>query len=374
MKFNINSKEFDKVLSKVALAIPARTVLPVLYNVLIDIKDNVLSITASDNENTIKAVFPVNSESDMSLLLPGKLLTELVRNLPDSALTFEKVDDSLLKITSENGEYDLNYLPASEYPQVPEFSDFADADKITLSPANLKRIIHLTTFAASKDPVKLSLTGVLFDMTTEGTNFVATDGHKLVQLFSPVLVPEKSGDMIIPEKTLNLLAKIMDLGDVEIFHIGKDKVLFRMENIQLISRLIKQNYPDYRNVIPAENNNIATLSKDNLLSTVKRVSVVSSQSMVDQVKFVFTRDNLEITVQDISSGSKATENMMIDYVGQDLTIGFKSSHLIDILSHMEGDKITVHMDTPTRAVLIKPVELKEGETLLMLSMPIRLNY
>ncbi len=373
MKFNINSKEFDKVLSKVALALPARTVTPILYNVLIDIRDNVLSIKASDNENTIKAEFPVNSESDMSMLLPGKLLTDLVRNLPDSALTFEKVDDRLLKITSDNGEYDLNYLPGSEYPPVPEFANLADADKIVMSPANLKRIIHLTTFAASKDPVKQSLTGVLFDMTSDGTNFVATDGHKLVQLFSPVLVPEKTSDIIIPEKTLGLLSKIMDLGDVEIFHHGKEKVLFRMDNIHLISRMIKQNYPDYRNVIPTENHNIATLRKETLLTTVKRVSVVSSASMVDQVKFVFTRDNLEISVQDISSGSKATENIQINYIGQELTIGFKSSHLVDILSHMEGDNITMHMDTPTRAVLIKPVELKEGETLLMLSMPVRLN-
>ena len=375
MVFKVNSKQLEKLLAKIIPAIPTRTPMPILENFLMEINSGLLTIYATDLEISLKSSLTVVAEEDINLVVPAKLLFDIVKSLGDTDITFEATTNGKLNIKTQSGEYSLSYLEADEYPEIPAFpqnTEDENINELNLSGSELKDAFDLTAFAMSKEEMRPAMMGVLLKFNTEGLRFVATDGHRLVNLLKTNIQNGVEGQYIIPERAITVLLKILGDEQTQIF-ISNTHVSFKLSDIELITRLIGQKYPDYESVIPLENEFELKLNTKELHSTIKRM-MLFSPSNSRRVKFTISENNLEISAEDLDQGSHAQENIMCEYSGDSLEIGFNSAYVSDVLGHLSSEKeVIFKLHSPTKAVIVNPVDQKENQDLMMLLMPVRLN-
>ena len=378
MEFKVNSKELEKLLNRVFPAVPTRTPMPVLENFVFEINDNLLTVSASDLEISLKSSLGVVADGNLSILVPAKLLYDIVRTLHDTTINFEVADHKKLTITTDKGEYILSYTDIGDYPEIPSFpenesfEDDPDYGQISLKSEDLKYALEKTSFAVSKEEMRPAMMGLLFEFTPDGLRFVATDGHRLVNLLLKSAAVENQSRYIVPEKAINVLLKILNEGEFTM-NLSKTHISFRLENIELITRLIAHKYPDYSSVIPMENEFKLKVKTSELQSSIKRM-MLFSHSNTRRVKFSINSDSIEISAEDIDIGASGREKIFCEYSGEAMEIGFNSQYVNEMLAHSGGEEeLIFSLQNPTKAVLVEPVENREDQELLMLLMPVRLN-
>jgi DNA polymerase-3 subunit beta len=370
MKFSVASSELQKALSKTGGVVPSRSTLPVLENLLFTLNKGILHITATDLEISIAVELPVKSLEDGSIAIPAKRIIDTVRSLPDMQLMFSvDVENNKIKMLTDNGEYVLTGESSEEFPVTPEFKG---DNEVTIDAEILKRLIYRTSFAVSNDELRPAMMGILVQTKESEMRAVATDGHRLVRV---VMKSDGTGkfkrDIVIPSKALNLAAKLAESGKVKI-QANDTHILFRFDTTQLVSRLIEENYPNYESVIPQENTKELVVHREQMLASVRRVSLYSS-STTHQIRLAVSKDKLSMTAEDIDFGTEAKETIPCDYNDDELEIGFNSAYVTDMLTHMESDEVLFRFSTPTRAGIVVPHQQRENEDVLMLVMPVRLN-
>ena len=376
MEFKVNSKELEKLLTKIIPAVPTRTPMPVLENFLFEIKDGSLTIYATDLEISLKSSINVVADENFSAVVPAKLLFDVIRSLKDTTVVFKTEGKGKINMHTDNGRYVLSYMDPEEYPEIPSFpsegTESDDLSEITLNGEDLRYAMEKTAFAMSKEEMRPAMMGTLLDFGEEGLRFVATDGHRLANLLKKNLKHELSSQYIIPERAISVLLKILDEKDVKIY-MSKTHMSFSLNDIELITRLIGQKYPDYQSVIPLENEFKMKVKAKVLHDAIKRMMLFST-SNTRRVKFSISDNNLEISAEDLDIGASGDENIECEYDGEALEIGFNSAYVNDMLNHLGSfDELIFKLHSPTKAVIINPVEEKENEELMMLLMPVRLN-
>lgn len=368
MEFKINSKVLEKILSRVIPAVPSRTPMPILENFLIELKDGLLMVSATDLDISLRASVNVAADKDIKMVVPARLLYDVIRNLDESLIHFENTPNSKLKMKTDFGTYHIGYSSHEGFPAIPT----VNRDKeIILNGIDLKRAIDQTAFAMSKEDMRPAMTGTLFEFSPDGLRFVTTDGHRLVKYVYKSIKSEKNEQYIIPERAISVLSKLLAESDVKIY-LSKTHLAFQMGDLEFITRLIGEKYPSYNSVIPLENENILKVKTADLLSSIKRMLLFSS-SNIKQVKFSIAKDNVEVSSEDIDRGSNAVENIICEYKGEPMDIGFNTSYMNDILLHITSDDVIFKLHSPTKACIIEPSKIKENEELLLLLMPVRLN-
>ncbi|RMD50683.1 MAG: DNA polymerase III subunit beta [Ignavibacteria bacterium] len=375
MNFKVNSKELEKLLTKIIPAIPSKTPMPILEHFLFELKDGLLTIYATDLEISLKSSLNVASEENFSGLLPAKRLFDLVRSLKDTTLVFQVNSNNTINLSTDKGHYKLTFLDSTDYPEIPSFpNDDAgeELSEVTINGEELKFSLDKTSFAMSKEEIRPAMMGTLFDFADDGVRFVATDGHKLVNLLNKNISHSIENQYIVPERAISVLQKILDEKDVKVY-VNNSHISFKLSDIELISRLISQKYPDYKSVIPLENEFTLKVKREELGEAVKRMMLFSTTN-TRKVKFSISTNNLEISAEDIDTGSSGTENIMCEYSGEPLEIGFNAYYVHEIVSHMAPEEeIIFKLHSPTKAVIILPASGNEKLDLLMLLMPVRLN-
>lgn len=375
MEFKINSKSFDKLLSKVIPAVPSRTPMAVLENFLFEIKDGLLTVCATDLEISLRSAQNVAADSNAKMVVPAKLLHDIIRALPDIQLSVATDSNSRLKLTTDKGVYHISYFSPEDFPEIPTVS----RDKeIVIASDDLKRAFDKTSFAMSKEDMRPAMTGTLLEFAKDGLRFVATDGHRLVKYVNKSILTDYTEQYIIPERAISVLSKLLGDGDVKIY-LSKTHASFISGDIEFITRLIGEKYPAYNSVIPLENENLLTADRSELLSTIKRMLIFSSGTS-KQVKFSISSNSLEVSSENIDTGSNAVETVQCDYSGEAMDIGFNTAYVNDILSHLDSSKVVFKLHSPTKACIIEPVyaednsdKAPENEEVMMLLMPVRLN-
>ncbi|HZW39519.1 MAG TPA: DNA polymerase III subunit beta [Ignavibacteriaceae bacterium] len=369
MEFKLNSRELEKVLSKLILAIPQRSPIPTLENFLFEVSEEQLTISATDMQIYLTASIPVSSDGSKEMLIPGKFLYDIIRSLGDTQILF-KVENDKVKLKTDNGVYNLSSLENDDYHKLPSF----DKERaITFQGNVLKKCFDQTLFAVSKGEMgRAAMTGILMEFNKDGLNFVATDGHRLVKYTSLNQVTDINDQFIVPDKTISIVSKLITDSQVTV-NFSKTNILFEFNDIKLVSRLIGEKYPAYNSVIPLENENKLKVNVKELLSAVKRMLIFSSSSTSNQVKFAIQKDLLEISSEDIDKGANAVESLQCEYDGDPMVIGFNTSYVNDVLSHVNDKECIFKLHSPTKAAVIEQIEKKEDEKLLMLLMPVRLN-
>jgi DNA polymerase-3 subunit beta len=375
MEFKVNSKELEKLLGKIIPAVPTRTPMPILENFLFEVKDGLLTIYATDLEISLKSSLSIATEDNIKLVVPARLLNDIVRSLSDTTIHFKLTSNKKINLITDTGKYVISYLDPDEFPDIPsvtEDKNVKDINEVVINGVELRQAFEKTSFAMSKEEMRPAMMGTLFEFTDDGLRFVTTDGHRLVNMLKKNIKANFNQQYVVPERAVSVLLKILDEKDVKIY-LTKSYVSFKLNDIELITRLIAQKYPDYNSVIPLENEFALKINTKDIHNSIKRMMLFST-STTRRVKFSIKKESLEISAEDLDIGASGEEKVVCEYSGDDLEIGFNSAYVNDVLNHMsDNEEIIFKLHSPTKAVIIEPVEKKENQDLMMLLMPVRLN-
>ena len=354
MKFSINQQDLQKSLSYCQGVIEKRSTLPILSNVLLDVSNGKLTITATD----LDIIF-IHQISNIEILEEGKTTTsssimyDIVRKFSSGKkINFSNPSENKLQLESEKSIFNLNCIDASEFPLTDE--NF-NQNEFVIKSKELLKLLNKCKFSVSNDETRHYLSGIfLHQNQVDDKNFltaVATDSHRMS--ISKVILNEKINfePVILPKKTIFQLCSLLEDfdGDVKISNI-KSKIKFELRNSVLISKLIDGKFPNYVQVVPKNNNKKLEIDLKLFLNSVDRVASVSLDKK-DGVKFNLTKDKLNLSVNNANSGD-GKESLSVKF-DHDLDISFNSKYLIDVASQLEGEKIEMYLNDTASPALIK---------------------
>lgn len=368
MRFNVSSSELVKALSAVSGAVPNKATLPILETILFECEGNQIRLTATDLEISIIEYMDADIDEEGAVAIPARRLIETLRQLPDIPVAFDVDEKFNIKFRTDKGTYKLVGEDPDEFPEVPNLNE---GQQLETTRDVILNAIDKTLFAVSNDDLRPAMMGVYFDIGSDESKFVATDGHRLVRYVKKDLTADDPVNFIVPEKALTLVNKA--LHDEECtMTITNDHARFKSGNTIVITRLINEQYPNYESVIPRDNEKTMVIGKEQILATVKRVSIFSS-STTRQIRLQLHPDKLTIRAEDIDMSSEAKETIACEYDEDEMEIGFNAKYLADVLGNIDGDEVYFEFSTPNRAGIVKPSEESENEEMLMLVMPVMLN-
>jgi len=373
MRFVVTSTELCNRLQSIGRVINSKSALPILDCFLFNLEDGILSITASDNETTLDTSLPVvEYDANGHFAIGSKSILDAIKELPEQPIVFN-VNESNMAITIEymNGKFSMVGQQADEYPTTALLGE--TPVNFSMSATTLFDGINRTLFATADDELRPVMNGIYFDINADSLTMVASDGHKLVRDKFFTINGEEKAAFILPKKPANILKGLLskEADDIAISFDSRNAV-FTLPNHRLVCRLIEGRYPNYNSVIPQSNPYKVTINRQALLSALRRVSVCSSASS-SLVKLRLQNNELHISAQDLDFASSAEEHIICQYDGEPMSIGFKSTFLMDIISNISGEEICIEVSDPSRAGVITPTLQEENTDLLMLLMPMMLN-
>lgn len=373
MRFTVSSTALSSKLNALAKVINSKNSLPILADFLFDIQDNVLYLTASDSENVINTQMELTeSDANGRFAINNHDLLEAIKGFSEQPITFDvNLQDNIAKISYQNGLFSLPVENADEYPQSQPFTEGINT---IVMPSNvLADNINRSLFATAQDELRPVMNGIYFDLTPEHLAVVASDGHKLVRNKVFTVQSEQPASFILPKKPAGLLKNLLqkDGGDVEI-KFNERNAEINYGDGRLSCRLIEGRYPNYNSVIPQNNTNTLTVDRLALLAALRRVQPFANDSS-NLIRFHVEGSTLQLDAEDFDFSKTATERMICDYNGQPMSIGFKGSAFIEILTNFDCEEVVIQLADPSRAGLVIPSEQPEGQDVLMLMMPMLLN-
>ena len=373
MRFLVSSTTLFSHLQAISRVINSKNSLPILDCILIELNDGTITMTASDSETTLSTSIEVSEyEGEGRFAISSKTILEALKENPEQPLNFNINTDTMeITVKYPNGKYSMMAQNGDEYPLPKQMG--SEVVNLTMAADVMLKGINRCIFATADDELRPVMNGIYFDISQQDVTLVSSDGHKLVRNKSFASTGNEKAAFILPKKPSNILKNILpkEQGDVHICFDDKN-AMFTMENYQMTCRLIEGRYPNYNSVIPQNNPHKAVVDRAIFISALKRVSVFSSQAS-SLIKLSLKENSMTISAQDIDFSTSAEETLTCQYDGKDMSIGFKSSFLIDILNNISSQNVIIELADPSRAGLIVPEEQEENEDLLMLLMPMMLN-
>ncbi|MFN8353046.1 MAG: DNA polymerase III subunit beta [Spirosomataceae bacterium] len=371
MKFVVSSSVLLKQLATINGVIASNPIVPILENFLFKLDKNTLTVTASDMQTVMITELEVESTDTGAIAVPARLLLDTLRGLPEQPITFRIDTDTFgTEIISENGRYKLSGENPIDFPKIPTVNRNYSVD---FTADVLGKAIANTIFAVSNDDLRPAMTGVYVALEGEHTNFVATDGHRLIRYRRQDVVSSFQTSMIIPRKALNLLKSSLPNDETPVkAEFSQSNAFFSFGHIRMICRLIDERFPDYENAIPTNNPNVLSINRLELLGSLRRISIYANKT-THQIRLKLAKQVLVISAEDLDYSNEASEKLLCEYEGEDMEIGFNAKFLVEMLSNLNSRMINLEMSAPNRAGLIIPTEKDDNEDILMLVMPVMLN-
>ncbi len=373
MKFRVSSTRLLVQLQTLSRVVSTKNTLAILNDFLFNIEGNYLTITSSDSETTMITTIEIeNLEGDGRFCVGARLLTDTLKEFSEQLLEFTIDNDNLgILLRSDYGEYKFVGENADQYPNMPEVE--AENRQFSIPASTLLNGINRTIFATADDEIRPVMNGVDIDLNEQSVTFVATDAHKLVRYISNSAHLDEPHSFILPKKPAMLLRNILpkEEDNVEVTFDSK-KVCFQLPATTVICLQVEGRYPNYNTVIPQSNSHCVVVDRLSLLNALRRVQVFSNQGN-SLVKLALSENQIVVSAQDINFSTSAEERVPCQYNQEPMNIGFKSVFLIEILANIDATDVRLEIEDPSRAGLILPNEAVEGESLLMLLMPMLLN-
>lgn len=368
MKFSITREQLQEGLVAVAAAVPSKTTLPVLSNILLEAGKDGIRLSGTDLDISVGTTVSASVDQDGAITLPARKLVEIVRELPSASIRITGSGEQRVTIECGRSRFKLLGLPKEEFPAFPAVK-FDDAWRATSK--DLQKLISHVAFAASTEESRPILNGVLWELRPERMRMVATNGHRLAKMDVPATAGAGAqADLIVPPKALEQIRRLFGSDeDVEIAR-SENHLAFRTAATQIYTRLIDGPYPNYEQVIPRDNDKIATADKAALSSALRRMSIVASDQ-THRIRMAFANGSCKLSVQTPDLG-EAQEEVTVSYDGDPLEIGFNASYLLEILKYMPTDEVRLTFKAPERAATCEPVGWDDPASYLTLVMPLRL--
>ena len=374
MEFKISREEFLKGLQKVQGIVDTKGAMPILSNILIKPRSDGIDIFATDLDIGIKGSYEAKIVSEGSVTVSGRKLHEIVRELPDEEIYLKSdSENSWINLTCKKSTFKIACLSPEEYPAFPAYKEEKD---LVIEIDLLKEMLKKTNFAISMDETRYTLNGILLESEGEDISMVGTDGHRLAFIKKTSGFEKKEKvEIIIPKKAQAELLKILDSGDSDqkdekktiSISVEKNHAAFKMGKMILVTRLIDGRFPNYRQVIPNDNNNNVVIDCKLFLHALRRVAILADEKS-RMVKFGVQK-NLMILVSDNSELGEAKEEIDVEYQGTPITIGLNAKYVMDILNVINSEKINFKLKDSESSCLITPAE---NENYRCIVMPMRI--
>ena len=366
MKFSIPKAGLQHLLQVVSSAVPTKSTLPILSNVLVEAKDDGITLVSTDLDLSIRTRGDADVGAAGSITVPAKRMAEIVRELPDADVKVA-VTGTKVKLTCGNGSFTILGLDPEDYPQLPQI----DAEKMVSLPTDvLKRGVSRTAYAVSTDETRQMLTGVLLQIKSGEMRLVATDGHRLAKCAFKGSFKAIDRDLIVPPKALNQVVRLAEGQDTVNLTVSKNFAVFEVGTTTVYSRLIDGNFPNYEQVIPKESPRKVKMPREELVGALRRISVLSD-NVTRQIKLGLKPERVELSVSTADVG-EGKESLGVEYTGDELAVGYNAAYLLEALRTIPTDSVELRLNTPTSPGIFVPAEQEDGEDQLCLVMPLRL--
>lgn len=373
MRFTLSSSTLGSRLGLLAKVINTKNSISILDCFLFEIKDNRLTVTASDNSNMMQLSMDLNEcNGEARFCMPNRTILSAVKEISEQPLTFDyNAEDNSVHMTYLNGSYRLMSIVADDYPVMKTIE--GEANRTQIPAGELANVVQRTVFATGNDELRIVMNGVYFDFTEECLNVVASDGHKLActKIFSGKT--DNPAAFILPKKPASLLRSAIAADDENMLSITftDSQADFEFIDGRIVCRLIEGRYPKYQTIIPQNNPNTLTIDRKAVLGALRRVLPFASENTL-LIKLRMSQGNLELSAEDIDFGRSAQEDVMGDYFGVPMSIGLQGAALMDVLNNLDSENIVIKLADPSRSGVIMPAEQPEGQNVLMLIMPMML--
>ena len=362
MKFRCERDVLADALATAGRAATSRTgTLPVLSGVRLEVQGDELSVTGTDLELAIRLTLTVGGERDGAVVVPARLVADIVRSLPAGAVDVSLGDEEL-SISSGRSQFSVRPLGLDDYPQQTEPS----ADAVTLASADVADALKQVVRAASTDDARAVLTGVLITADDDGVRMVATDSYRLAVRELPDSNILASGQkVLVPSRALNELQRILGGSEELTVRLGARDAVFEAGGTRLTTRLIEGEYPNYRNLLPSQHPNVLTVEREALLEALRRVKIMARDAT--PVRLGLGGDTVQLTAitQDLGT---ASEEIDARYEGAEMTVAFNPEYLTAGVDALDTDELTLSTMDPMKPAVIRGVG---RDDYLYLLMPVR---
>jgi DNA polymerase-3 subunit beta len=342
----------------------------------LNLADGTLVVTGSDLDLTLSVTTDVAGEADGAAVAPARLLTDVVRAVPAGSVEFSVTDDGEASIVAGPSEFSIRLIPEEDYPQL-AFKDerTQDGASVAFSPAvsfdglEFREALSQVVKSASSDDSRPILTGVLMTAESEGQlRLVSTDSYRLsVRDLEGSSILGEHERVLVPSRALGELQRLIADSDEVTLKLAEHYAQFVVGAVQLTTRLIPGDFPNYHGLIPTNHPNCLTVNREQLVEVVRRVRLLAQDST--PVRLVMSSENLEVIAITHDVG-KANESMDAQYEGEDLTVAFNPGYLIDGIEASTGDEVTLHTADAVKPALLRSVG---NESFLYLLMPVRVS-
>lgn len=356
MKFNISRESLLESLQQAVGVAEKKTTMPILANILLQARDNTLTITATDLEVCLISTCDIKIEKEGAFTLPAKSLFDIAKEFPRDNIEFELTENNQMELRSQRSQFRLVGMSAEDFPSFPQVKN---TDFVRITANELRMMIERTSFSISTDEMRYSLNGILFEAAEAGggkvvLRLVSTDGHRLSMseyaLGNVKEVPFKE-KAVLPKKGVLELKRMLDDSNTEV-ECGFDgnSGVVRFKNTTLYMRRIVGEFPDYKKVIPEQTKCNAIINRQDFMGSLRRMTLMSSTKH-KLVRFDFGAERLEMTCQNPELGT-AREEIAIRYDGKPMTIGFNPKYFLDALSVIDEKEISIgFLDELSPAIL-----------------------
>ena len=364
MKFRCERDALLEGVNAAGRAVTARGgALPVLTGVRLELVGNDLVITGSDHDLTISVNIEVAGSADGLVVVPSKLIGEVVRALPAGGVAVEVVEDEV-HIVAGPAEFDIRVIPAEEYPKVQTPS----GSSVTISGGEFRAALRQVVPAASSDEARPILTGVLMVPEADGLRLVSTDSYRMsVRDLTGTSILGEDQKVLVPSRALAELGRIIGDNDAVVLRLADRDASFEVRGTTLVTRLIEGDFPNYRSLIPTDHPNKLVVDRERLLEAVRRVRLLAREST--PIRMAMSATTLDLTAVTTDVG-KAHEALEATYQGSDLTVAFNPDYLITGIEVAPGPEITLETVDELKPALLRSIG---DEDFLYLLMPVRVS-
>jgi len=363
MKFRCERDVIVEALGIAGRAVSGRGGMPGLAGVRAELVGDALTLTGSDLDLTISIKITVSGESDGLAVIPARLATDIVKALQPGAVSFAAADESL-SIASGRSEFSIRLIAGDEFPKLPDLG----AESVSLSSEQLAESLKQVVLAASSDDSRPILTGVLLAAEADGLRLVATDSFRLAMRdVSGVSVLDEGQSVLIPSRALGELNRILGQGQSVELKLGEREASFEVGDVQLVTRLIEGEFPNYRGLIPDSHPNLLTVGRASLLDALRRVKLLARESTPIRLEITDGSVELVAITQDVGTARESVEG---SYDGSDLTVAFNPQFLLEGIEVASGDEVSLATIDELKPAVVRSVGSDE---FLYLIMPVRVS-
>ncbi len=363
MKFSVARGDLLESLTVVTKALSSRTTLPILAGILLTAGEDGVVLQSTDLEISIRDSVKANVEEQGSVVVPGRLLAEVTRSLPEAAVRVETSSFDQVTVKCEHSEFSLKTLSPDDFPRFP---DIEEGTQVTLPVKTVLAMTKQVSKAVSRDESRPILTGVLLVMEDGAMRMVATDSYRLsVREESIESAPAEHIEAVIPGKALEEVPKMAAEDDEVRMSVSENQVVFEFGDTTYVTRRIEGSFPNYRQLIPQEGETVVKVDRAELVEAVKRVSLMAQHNA--PLRLAVADNTLTLTAKTADVG-EATENMMVEASGEPIEIAFNHAFLLDGISAADDETLEFVASSPLKPGVFRT---PGSERSIYLIMPVR---